>query len=88
MGLTNVTAIAAGGYHSLALRSDGALVAWGDLQSPGFVQSNLVAIGSGISHGLAIRAGRLTPLIPNPPTDGGAPAGTNFTYSVSVDELG
>ena len=29
-GLTDVTAIAAGGTHSLALRADGSVVAWGD----------------------------------------------------------
>ena len=29
-GLTNVVAIAAGSIHSLALRSDGSFVAWGD----------------------------------------------------------
>jgi alpha-tubulin suppressor-like RCC1 family protein len=28
-GLTNVTQIAGGYYHSLALRSDGTVVAWG-----------------------------------------------------------
>ena len=28
-GLNNVVAIAAGGYHSLALTSDGTVVAWG-----------------------------------------------------------
>jgi len=30
VGLSNVVAIAAGTFHSLALRSDGTLVAWGD----------------------------------------------------------
>ena len=28
-GLSGVTAIAAGDYHSLALKSDGTVVAWG-----------------------------------------------------------
>ena len=27
---TNFTAIAGGGYHSLALKSDGSLISWGD----------------------------------------------------------
>jgi len=29
-GLSNVVAIGAGDFHSLALRADGAIVAWGD----------------------------------------------------------
>ena len=32
-GLQDVTAIAAGGYHSLALRADGTVVAWGSNSS-------------------------------------------------------
>jgi alpha-tubulin suppressor-like RCC1 family protein len=29
-GLSNVVAVAAGAYHSLALKADGTVVAWGD----------------------------------------------------------
>ena len=59
-GLTNVTAIAAGGSHSLALRGDGSVIAWG---SNGSGQSsvpaglrNVIAIAAGDLHSLALRA--------------------------------
>jgi hypothetical protein len=59
-GLSNVVAIAAGGYHSLALKSDGTVVAWGDNSqnqcsvSPG--ATNAVAIAAGTAHSLALKA--------------------------------
>jgi hypothetical protein len=65
---TNVIAIAAGYYHSLALRADGAVVAWGAGTNntggtPHFGQSivpasatNVVAIGAGYYHSFAIKA--------------------------------
>ncbi len=79
-GLSNVTAIAAGGYHSMALRTDGTIVSWGDL-TPGYLQSNYVAIGSGTFHGLAIRSGRLLPLMAKQPSDRIDLAGTNITFT-------
>jgi len=59
-GLSNVVAIAAGYYHSLALRVDGRVVAWGKNDS-GQVTipaglSNFVAIAGGGDHRLALRA--------------------------------
>ncbi len=56
-GLTNVSTLAAGGYHSLALLSDGSLVAWGDNANgqcdvPPYL-ANVVAIGAGGYHSLA-----------------------------------
>jgi Regulator of chromosome condensation (RCC1) repeat len=60
--LSGVTAIAAGGYHSLALRSDGTVVAWGcgDDVDAGqcTVPSGLTgvtAIGGGETHSLALK---------------------------------
>ncbi len=69
-GLTNVVAIAAGEFHSLALRSDGTVVAWGSNYAPGSWGSwvyagqsvvpadltNVVAIAAGDYHSLALKA--------------------------------
>ena len=60
-GLNGVVAIAAGGFHSLALKSDGTVVAWGDNdvgQStvPGGL-NGVVAIAAGRrSHSLALKS--------------------------------
>jgi alpha-tubulin suppressor-like RCC1 family protein len=62
--LTNAVAVAAGDNFSLALRTDGAVVAWGvQYWSGGFVPmvvptewSNVVAIAAGGSQGLALRS--------------------------------
>jgi hypothetical protein len=63
-GLTNVVAIAAGGWHSLALKADGTLTGWGRndysqaTAPPGL--SNVVAIAAGAADSLALEAnGRL-----------------------------
>jgi hypothetical protein len=59
-GLSNVVAITAGGYHSLALRNDGTVVSWG---SYGLLQvdvpvglTNVAAIATGDYHSLALKA--------------------------------
>ena len=57
--LTGVTAIAAGGGFSLALRGDGTVVAWGDdlfgqTEVPAGL-SGIMAIGAGTYHALAVR---------------------------------
>jgi Regulator of Chromosome Condensation (RCC1) repeat protein len=58
--LTNAIAIAAGGWHNVALRSDGTVTAWGD---DTFGQTdlpdgltNVIAIASGDWHSLALKA--------------------------------
>src|SRR5207245_1738995 len=62
VGLSNVVGIAAGGVHSLALRSDGTVVAWGGAgYAPGPTNippglTNVVAIAAGSFHSLALRA--------------------------------
>ncbi len=59
-GLTGVVAIAAGGGHNLALRSDGSVVAWGDNRAGqlcnGSLASSNVPVPSGLG-GSAIAAG-------------------------------
>ncbi len=58
-GLTNTVAIAAGGYHNLALLANGAVIAWGNNGNgqcnipPNL--TNIVAIAAGGSHSLAAR---------------------------------
>ncbi len=80
-GLSNVVAIAAGGYHSLALRADGSVVGWGDLPTPDFLQSNVVAIAAGVTHNLAVRSGRQLPLILKSPLGRPELPGANVTYT-------
>jgi alpha-tubulin suppressor-like RCC1 family protein len=58
--LTNAVAIAAGGFHSLALRNDGTVVAWGR-NSEGETNvptglSNVVAVAAGYYHSIALKA--------------------------------
>jgi len=58
-GLMNVVAIAAGGYHSLALKGDGTVMAWGDdpdgeTDVPSGL-TNVVAIAAGGHHSLALK---------------------------------
>jgi hypothetical protein len=59
-GLADVVAIAAGGRHALALKSDGTVVAWGDdlfgQASPPPGLSNVVAIAAGRSNSLALKS--------------------------------
>ena len=58
-GLSNLVAIAGGGAHSLGLRNDGTVAAWGS-NSSGQTNvpvgmSNIVAIAAGGAHSLAVR---------------------------------
>jgi alpha-tubulin suppressor-like RCC1 family protein len=59
-GLTNVVRIAAGDFHSMAVRADGSVVTWGDNQQgqctvPEGV-TNVVAVSGGGVHSLALKA--------------------------------
>src|SRR5207248_2811992 len=60
--LTNVIAIAAGGNSSLGLRNDGTIVCWGQLSNAPSVLFNVVKIGAGDGHCMAVRTGRQLPL--------------------------
>jgi alpha-tubulin suppressor-like RCC1 family protein len=53
---TNVIAVAAGWYHSLALSADGTLLAWGAITNVPDGASNIVAIAAGASNNLALTA--------------------------------
>jgi len=87
--LTNVVAIIASGdpgtdsAYSLALKSDGTVVAWGEGEpaAPVWGMSNVIAIGAGADHALAIRTGPRTPVITLTPTDQYQIAGGNVTFS-------
>ena len=59
-GLSNVVAIAAGGFHELALKNDGGIVAWGDgtygqTDIPPDVTNNVIAIAAGDWHSMALK---------------------------------
>src|SRR5204863_8269787 len=59
-GLNGVVAIAAGGNHSLALKSDGTVVAWGGNSSgqstvPGGL-NRVVSVAAGGPHSLALKS--------------------------------
>jgi alpha-tubulin suppressor-like RCC1 family protein len=66
-GLADVTAIAVGAHHNLALRRDGSIIAWGCRADPHFFTdfgqcsvpaglSGITAIAAGDSHSLALKA--------------------------------
>jgi alpha-tubulin suppressor-like RCC1 family protein len=83
-GLSGVVAIAAGGYHSSALKSDGTITVWGDLTGPPDGQGSFVGLGAGDNHGLALRAGRLTPFIQSQPLGQVVLPGATATFSIQA----
>ena len=60
MGLNHVVAIAAGDYHSLAVKDDSTVVAWGDDSQgqcdPPAGLSNVIAVAGGGGHTIALKA--------------------------------
>ena len=72
-GLSNVVAIAAGGYHSLALQADGTVVAWG---YNGYGQTN---VPPGLSNVVAIAARR--------ESQSGDYSGAHHFVSAATDDL-
>jgi alpha-tubulin suppressor-like RCC1 family protein len=59
-GLTNVTAVGAGGYHSLAVKGDHTVVCWGANDygqcTPPTNLSNVIAVAGGYQHSAALKA--------------------------------
>ncbi len=57
-GLVGVTAIAAGYYHSLALKRDGTVVGFGNsgFETPPYGLSEVTAIAAGYAHSLALKS--------------------------------
>jgi hypothetical protein len=60
-GLSDVTAIAAGATHGLALKSDGTVAAWGDntygqASVPTYDREGVAAIAAGINHNLVLKS--------------------------------
>ena len=87
-GLSNVLAVAGGVLYSMALRSDGTVVEWGDdtygeLDLPDRL-TGVRAISAGGFHGLAIRYGQLTPIIYDEPDSQTVSPGGNATFSISA----
>ena len=88
-GLTNVVAIAGGGYHSLALQSNGVVVAWGAWDDTDYGQtnvppglSNVVDIAGGGEHSLAIIVAVF--ILSKPPATISLDLGTGTDLSVAV----
>jgi len=55
-GISNVVAIASGGQHCLALKSDGTVLSWGNLTIVPPLVTNVVAIAAGAEHSVAMKA--------------------------------
>jgi alpha-tubulin suppressor-like RCC1 family protein len=77
-GLTNIVAVAAGGAHSMALRSDGTIATWGwnaynQLNIPTGL-SNVVAIVGGVQHSIVLKGDGTVVAWGNP--SGGSPGST------------
>ena len=83
--LTNVVAIAGGGFHSLALQANGTVVAWGDntygqTNVPADL-TNVVAVAGGYSHSMALENDG-SPFIVRQPASQTTSTNTTVTFTV------
>lgn len=89
--LTNVLAVAGGGYHSLALRADGTVAAWGEngtgqTDVPSTL-TNVAAVACGWFHSLALQAdGTVVAWGANHHGQANAPAGLTNVVAVAGGE--
>ncbi len=68
-GLSNLVAIASGGVLHLVLRNDGTVQNWGNIPDPPADATNVVALGAGPGHVLALRGDGSPALIIQPVGD-------------------
>lgn len=85
-GLSNVVAVAAGGLFNLALKNDGTVVQWGQINTNAALDQ-IIGIGAGWKHALAIRSGRQTPVFVQQPTNVAAVTSSNVTFTTKVAAL-
>ena len=86
---TLFTKIAAGGYHDLALKSDGTVVAWGDNSSGASTVpaglNGVVAIAAGLEHSLALKSdGTVVAWGDNSSGESTVPIGLNGVVAISA----
>ena len=83
-GLGNVVQIAASGYHSLALKSDGTVVAWGGYDAPAGL-NNVVQIAAGSGYNLALKNdGTVVGWGDNGSGQSGVPAGLSSVVQIAA----
>ncbi len=94
-GLSNIIAIAAGSYssapgYSLALQKDGTVVGWGSgpvMEMPSGMDG-VIAISAGAYHAVAIRYGRLAPVIIHEPEIQYQIAGQSASFTIAPQAYG
>ncbi len=93
--LTNVVAVSAAAFESLALKADGTIAVWGNYavgafpfgNALGLIQEPISVIGGGDEHALALRTGRLLPLVTAQPTNKYTLAGATISFSAGATGL-